>query len=72
MEPIHRAATYTGIGGLGQEQRMQIAVWVLAGCGLLVAAAFLASVIDRRAGWNQIPLELDSSLEHDEVPLRRR
>jgi hypothetical protein len=51
---------------------MQIAVWVLAGCGLLVAAAFLASVIDRRAGWNQIPLELDSSLERDELPVRRR
>jgi hypothetical protein len=46
---------------------MQIVVWIIAGCGLLVAAAFLASLIDRRAGWNQIPLELDSSLERDDA-----
>ena len=56
---------------------MQIVVWVLAACVLLGVAALLASVIDRRAGWNQIPLELDSSRELDEheldaSPRRRR
>ena len=45
---------------------MQIVVWVLAACALLGVAALLASVIDRRAGWNQIPLELDSSRDLDE------
>ena len=45
---------------------MSIAVWVVAGCLLLVAAGFLASAIDRRAGWNEIPLELDSSVDADE------
>lgn len=49
---------------------MQIVVWVLAACALLGAAAFLASVIDRRAGWNQIPLELDSSRDPDELEAR--
>ncbi len=51
---------------------MQIVVWIVAGCGLLVAAGFLASMIDRRAGWNQIPLELDSSADGDEVPVHER
>jgi hypothetical protein len=45
---------------------MSIVVWVIAGCALLVAAGFLASAIDRRAGWNEIPLELDSSRDLDE------
>ena len=45
---------------------MQIVVWVLAAVVLLGIAALLASVIDRRAGWNQIPLELDSSRDPDE------
>jgi hypothetical protein len=31
---------------------MQFVVWVLAACLLLGVAAFLASVIDRRAGWS--------------------
>jgi hypothetical protein len=51
---------------------MQIVVWIIAGGGLLVVAAFLASLIDRRAGWNRIPLELDSSAERDEVHVRER
>jgi hypothetical protein len=50
---------------------MQIVVWIVAGCGLLVAAGFLASMIDRHAGWNQIPLELDSA-ERDEVSVAER
>jgi hypothetical protein len=58
-----------------KEREMQIVVWVLAACALLGAAAWLASIIDRRAGWNQIPLEIDSSLEGDryetEPPLVR-
>jgi hypothetical protein len=45
---------------------MSIVVWVVAGCALLVAGAFLASLIDSRAGWNQIPLEIDSSRDLDE------
>ena len=45
---------------------MQIVVWVLAICILLGLATVLASVIDRRAGWNRIPLELDSSKDADE------
>jgi hypothetical protein len=48
---------------------MQIVVWVLAACALLGLAAVLASVIDRRAGWNQIPLELDSSLDVEEYEI---
>lgn len=46
---------------------MQIVVWVLAVCILLGLAAFIASLIDRRAGWSQIPLELDESRELEEV-----
>jgi hypothetical protein len=49
-----------------KEREMQIVVWVLAACALLVIASLVASMIDRRAGWNQIPLELDSSRELDE------
>lgn len=45
---------------------MQFVVWVLAAVVLLGIAALLASAIDRRAGWNQIPLELDSSRDPDE------
>lgn len=45
---------------------MQFVVWVLAAVALLGIAALLASVIDRRAGWNQIPLELDSSQDPDQ------
>ena len=45
---------------------MQIVVWVLATVVLLGLAALLASVIDRRAGWNQIPLQLDSSRDTDD------
>jgi hypothetical protein len=45
---------------------MQIVVWVLAGGALLVAAALIASVIDRRAGWSQIPLDAETSYEADE------
>jgi hypothetical protein len=51
---------------------MQIVVWIIAGGGLLVAAAFLASVIDRRAGWNSIPLELDGSAEREDVRIPDR
>jgi hypothetical protein len=51
---------------------MQIVVWIIAGGGLLVVAAVLASLIDRRAGWNRIPLELDSSADHDEMRVRER
>jgi hypothetical protein len=42
---------------------MEIVVWALAACALLGMAAWLASMIDRRAGWNQVSLELDSSLD---------
>jgi|tagenome__1003787_1003787.scaffolds.fasta_scaffold12940873_1 hypothetical protein len=45
---------------------MQIVVWVLAGGALLVAAALIASVIDRRAGWSQIPLEAEAGYDADE------
>jgi hypothetical protein len=56
---------------------MQFVMWALAVCVLLGTAAFLASVIDRRAGWSKIPLELDQSGEVDEYGvgaqvLRRR
>jgi hypothetical protein len=51
---------------------MQIVVWVLAVCVLLGVASLLASAIDRRAGWNRVPLELDSSREGDEVESRVR
>jgi hypothetical protein len=44
-----------------KEREMQIVGWVLVACALLGVASYLASVIDRRAGWNRIPLELDSS-----------
>jgi hypothetical protein len=46
---------------------MGIVLWVLVGGALLVAAVFLASLIDRRAGWNQIPLELDSSRDTEDA-----
>jgi hypothetical protein len=46
---------------------MQIVVWVLAICILLGLATVLASAIDRRAGWNRISLELDSSKDTDEL-----
>jgi hypothetical protein len=46
---------------------MGVLVWVLVAGALLVAAVFLASLIDRRAGWNQIPLELDSSLDTEDA-----
>jgi hypothetical protein len=58
-----------------KEREMQIVVWVLAICILLGLATVLASVIDRRAGWNRIPLELDSSKDTDELEaqvVRRR
>ncbi len=48
---------------------MQIVVWVFAACALLGVAALLAAAIDRRAGWNQIPLELDSSRDAEECEL---
>jgi hypothetical protein len=51
---------------------MSIVVWVVAGCALLVAAGFLASAIDRRAGWNQIPLEIDSSRDLDDPAVTPR
>ena len=55
---------------------MQFVVWVLAACLLLGVAAFLASVIDRRAGWSKIPLEVDGSENPDEyeigAPIVRR
>ena len=50
---------------------MQIVVWVLAACALLGMATFLASVIDRRAGWSRIPLELDQGRDADELEVRR-
>jgi hypothetical protein len=46
---------------------MQIVVWVLAVCILLGLAAVIASLIDSRAGWSRIPLELDESPELEEV-----
>lgn len=49
---------------------MQIVVWVLVVSVLLGVAAALASLIDRRAGWNRIPLELDSSREQGELEPR--
>lgn len=55
---------------------MQFVVWVLAACLLLGVAAFLASVIDRRAGWSKVPLEVDGSENPDEyeigAPIVRR
>jgi hypothetical protein len=70
MEPIGPSAAYTGDrlvhGDLGEGAEMQIVVWVLAACALLVIATLVAAMIDRRAGWNQIPLELDSSRDVDE------
>ena len=48
---------------------MEIVVWVLAAGVLLGVAVLLASAIDRRAGWNQIPLELDSAGDAEEHPL---
>jgi hypothetical protein len=54
---------------------MQIVVWVLAVCLLLGLAGFLASLIDRRAGWSRIPLDLDEGRDLDEADpqvLRRR
>jgi hypothetical protein len=45
---------------------MQFVVWVLAVCILLGVAAAIASLIDRRAGWSRIPLELDESAELEE------
>jgi hypothetical protein len=61
---------------LEKEREMQFVVWVLAACLLLGVAAFLASVIDRRAGWSKIPLEVDGSENPDEyeigAPIARR
>jgi hypothetical protein len=45
---------------------MQFVVWVLAVGILLGAAAAIASLIDRRAGWSRIPLEFDESAEPEE------
>ena len=38
---------------------MQIVVWALAACVLLGHGGRARGVIDGRAGWSQIPLELD-------------
>jgi hypothetical protein len=46
---------------------MEIVVSVLAVCVLLGLAAFLASLIDRRAGWSRIPLDLDDRHEVEEA-----
>ena len=46
---------------------MQIVVWVLAVCILLGVAAMIASLIDSRAGWSRIPLELDEREELEDV-----
>jgi hypothetical protein len=46
---------------------MQVVVWVLAVCILLGLATMIASLIDSRAGWSRIPLELDERQELEEV-----
>ena len=51
---------------------MTVIFWILAGGVLLVAAVLLASLIDRRAGWSQVPLDLDGSPDLDRPVVNHR
>jgi hypothetical protein len=36
---------------------MNVVIWILAACCLPIAAAGIASLVDRRAGWSRVPFE---------------
>jgi hypothetical protein len=40
---------------------MNVVIWILAVCFLLVAAAGIASLVDRRAGWSRVPFEAEDT-----------
>jgi hypothetical protein len=44
---------------------VQTLIWIAAGFGLLVAGAAVASIIDRRAGWGNVPFGSDHTLDED-------
>jgi hypothetical protein len=42
---------------------MHIAIWILAACCLPIAAAGIAALVDRRAGWNRVPFDPEDAEE---------
>jgi hypothetical protein len=36
---------------------MHVVIWILAACCLPIAAAGIASLVDRRAGWSRVPFD---------------